>query len=102
MKKKLKKIQESSSTRLISDSDIKRPVYKVIYFCIIAFLVLMCMITILPTLWIFASGFKNTKEFLQVPPTIIPKSFEPGKVLEVFREVNFVRYLKNSAILLER
>ena len=100
MKKKLKKIQETSSTRLISDSDIKRPVYKVIYFFIVAVLVLMCMITILPTLWIFASGFKNTREFLQVPPTIIPKSFEPGKVLEVFREANFVRYLKNSAIII--
>lgn len=88
------------STTLISNSDIKRPVYKFFYFLIIAFLIGMCMLTILPTLWIFASAFKNTKEFLAIPPTIIPRSFEPAKVLDVWKNVNFVRYLKNSAILI--
>lgn len=103
MKKKLlknKKVAEGISTRLISDSDIKRPVYKLIYFIIVAILVCMCMVTILPTLWIFLSAFKNTKEFLQVPPTIIPRSFEPEKVLQVWQNVNFFRYLKNSVILI--
>lgn len=100
-KKSLKKnTGEVTSTRLISNNDIKRPVYKVIYFLIIAFLVGMCMVTILPTLWIFASAFKNTKEFLQVPPTIIPRSFEPEKVIEVWQNVKFVRYLKNSGIII--
>lgn len=102
MKKSLlkKNIIQGTSTRLISDSDIKRPVYKFIYFLVVAFLVGMCMITILPTLWIFASAFKNTKEFLAVPPTIIPRSFEPEKVLMVWQNVNFFRYLKNSIILI--
>lgn len=88
------------STRLIGDSDIKRPVYKMIYCLIIVFLVFMCMMTILPTVWIFASAFKNTKEFLQVPPTIIPRSFEPEKVIQVWKNINFFRYLKNSVILI--
>lgn len=97
---KTKKVNESVSTRLISDSDIKRPVYKIIYALIFAFLILMCMMTILPTLWIFASAFKNTEEFLAIPPTIIPRSFEPGKVIDVWKNVNFFRYLKNSVILI--
>ena len=88
------------STRLISDSDIKRPGYKMIYCLIIVFLVFMCMMTILPTVWIFVSAFKNTKEFLQVPPTIIPRSFEPEKVIQVWKNINFFRYLKNSVILI--
>ena len=88
------------STQLIGDSDIKRPVYKMIYCLIIVFLVFMCMMTILPTVWIFASAFKNTKEFLQVPPTIIPRSFEPEKVIQVWKNINFFRYLKNSVILI--
>ena len=97
---KTKAVNESVSTRLISDSDMKRPVYKIIYFLIIAFLVGMCMLTILPTLWIFASAFKSTKEFLAIPPTIIPRSFEPGKIIDVWQNVNFFRYLKNSGILI--
>lgn len=97
---KKKNVAASVSTRLISDSDIKRPVYKVIYSLIIIFLVFMCMMTILPTLWIFASAFKNTKEFLAIPPTIIPRSFEPKKVIDVWANVNFIRYLKNSVILI--
>lgn len=97
---KTKAVNESVSTRLISDNDIKRPVYKIIYFFIVAFLVGMCMMTILPTLWIFASAFKSTKEFLAIPPTIIPRSFEPGKIIDVWMNVNFIRYLKNSGILI--
>jgi multiple sugar transport system permease protein len=97
---KTKAVNESVSTRLISDNDIKRPVYKIIYFFIVAFLVGMCMMTILPTLWIFASAFKSTKEFLAIPPTIIPRSFEPGKIIDVWKNVNFFRYLKNSGILI--
>lgn len=97
---KTKAVNESVSTRLISDNDIKRPVYKIIYFLIVAFLVGMCMLTILPTLWIFASAFKSTKEFLAIPPTIIPRSFEPGKIIDVWKNVNFFRYLKNSGILI--
>lgn len=97
---KAKAVNESVSTRLISDNDIKRPVYKIIYFLIVAFLVGMCMMTILPTLWIFASAFKSTKEFLAIPPTIIPRSFEPGKIIDVWKNVNFIRYLKNSGILI--
>lgn len=97
---KKKNIAEGVSTRLISDSDIKRPIYKIIYLLIVLILVGLCMMTILPTLWIFASAFKNTKEFLAIPPTIIPRSFEPEKVLQVWQNVNFVRYLKNSIILI--
>lgn len=103
MKKRIAKNNSAAAavcTRLISDSDIKRPVYKMIYCLIIVFLVFMCMMTILPTVWIFASAFKNTKEFLQVPPTIIPRSFEPEKVVQVWKNINFFRYLRNSVILI--
>ena len=99
MKKKVVQ-NNAAAVRLISDSDMKRPAYKLIYCIITAFLVFMCMLTILPTLWIFASAFKNTKEFLQVPPTIIPRSFEPEKVIQVWKNINFFRYLKNSLILI--
>ena len=100
MKKKLKKIQESSSTRLISDAEIKRPFYKVMYVLIVLFLIGMCMITVLPTVWIFASSLKDAKEFNQIPPTIIPRSFHPEKVLELWEKLKFVKYLKNSAIII--
>ena len=97
---KKKKAVENISTRLINDMDIKKPEYKIIYVIIVLFLLLMCMITILPTLWVFASAFKSTKEFLAVPPTIIPRSFEPEKVIQVWGNVNFLRYLRNSVILI--
>lgn len=99
-KMKTQKVAEAISTRLISDNDIKRPAYKLIYALIFAILVAMCMLTILPTLWIFLSAFKSTKEFLAIPPTIIPRTFEPSKVLNVWKNVNFFGYLKNSLILI--
>ena len=97
---KTKTIKASVSTRLISDSDIKRPVYKLVYLLIMLVLIALCAMTILPTLWIFASAFKSTKEFLAVPPTIIPRTFEPGKIIDVWKNVNFVRYLRNSLIII--
>jgi len=97
---KKKKVNAGSSTSLISDSDLRKPAYKVIYFFIYAALVAMCMSTVLPTLWIFLSAFKNTKEFISVPPTIIPRSFEPQKIVEVWQNINFFSYLKNSIIII--
>ncbi len=103
MKRKLLKEKKAAvkvSTRLIGDNDMKRPVYKLIYLLIVLFLIGMCMVTILPTMWIFASAFKDTKEFLAVPPTIIPRSFEPAKIVQVWKNVKFIRYLRNSGIII--
>ena len=46
MKKKVVQ-NNAAAVRLISDSDMKRPAYKLIYCIITAFLVLMCMMTTL-------------------------------------------------------
>lgn len=85
---------------ILNDMDMHHIKYKIVYACMIAALALICVITIFPTLWIFMSAFKDTKEFLRVPPTIIPQSFEPRKVAEVWGMVRFGKYLANSGAII--
>lgn len=98
--RKKKALQENTATGIISDVDLRSPAYKIVYGCIIAILIVICIFTIFPTLWIFMSAFKDMKEFLSVPPTIIPRSFEPGKIIEVWKIAHFGTHLKNSVIII--
>ena len=52
-------VKKEKPAGLISQSDLKRPKYKIIYACMIAFMVFMCVIVIVPALWIFVTGSMN-------------------------------------------
>ncbi len=97
---KKRAIDNSLFTGLINDMDMKNPKYKLIYICVLLILCAVCVTTIFPTLWIFMSAFKSTEEFLQIPPTIIPRSFQPHKIVEVWGMLSFGKYLKNSVIII--
>ena len=86
-------------TGFITQVEMKQTKTKIVYWSIFAFLIIVSAISIVPALWIMVSGFKDLEEFLAVPPTIIPKSFHPEKLLEVWNKFDFVNYYANSAIV---
>lgn len=69
------------------------------YFVNLIILLIICAVCIFPILWVFMSSFKDIKEFLSVPPTIIPKSFHPEKVKEVWNTFKFGRYYANTLVM---
>lgn len=76
--------------------DLKKTRIKLAYWIVFAVMALLTAICLFPILWIFLSAFKDMKEFTSVPPTIIPKTFHPEKIVEVWKSMNFGKFYLNT------
>lgn len=54
------------------------------------------MICLFPPLWVIVSAGKDVGEFYRVPPTLLPKSFNPGKIVSLFKTHSFLKYYVNT------
>ena len=79
--------------------ELKKPQIQLVYWVIFVLLIVLALICILPPLWVIISSMKDLKEFLQVPPTIIPKSFHPEKLMDTWEMLSFGKYYLNTFIL---
>jgi multiple sugar transport system permease protein len=84
---------------IINYMDLKKPSVKVLYAFFLAFFILLTIISLVPPLWVMLSSLKNIKEFFTVPATIIPRTFEPQKIVDTWNKLNFARYYMNSLTL---
>ena len=90
---------DEKSTGVLTSLDFKKKSIRVLYAAMIAALIIISMICIFPPIWIFLSCFKDMKEFLSIPPTIIPKTFNLRKIPEVWKLLNFGRFYVNTMVL---
>lgn len=86
----------NKDTGLIVATDFKTTKARVVYWVMFAFLIAASIVCLFPVVWVFMSAFKDLDEFLSVPPTIIPKTFNIKKLPEVWKLLNFQRYYLNS------
>ncbi len=84
---------------VLNYSDYKRPTFKVIYLLIILFLFIAVLTALIPPLWLFLSSFKEAEELTSVPYQLFPKVFNIGKLLDVWRILNFGEYFLNTIIV---
>ncbi len=63
-----------------------------LHFILLAGVVLVAT----PFVWMIATSFKSFVESVQVPPTILPQSFQWTNYTEVFRSMNFSIYYGNT------
>ena len=92
-------MQYKNKMGLISSIDIKKTKYKVMYWIIFAFLILVAFVCLFPPIWVMLSAVKDVKEFYAMPPTIIPRSFNISKISEVWNKYSFVKYYINTITL---
>ena len=92
-------MQYKNKMGLISSIDIKKPKYRVMYWVIFAFLILVAFVCLFPPIWVMLSAVKDVKEFYAMPPTIIPRSFNAGKIADVWNKYSFVKYYINTIVL---
>lgn len=85
---------------VINFIDIKKPSVKVLYTFLLLFCILAALVCFAPPLWVMLSSLKDIKEFFAVPPTIIPRSFQPEKIIETWNKLNFLKYYINSGIMI--
>lgn len=77
-------------------TDLKRPSVKIGYIFIMVIMILCSVICVFPPLWVMISSLKDIKEFLSIPPTIIPHSFHPEKLIETWNMMNFTSSYLNT------
>lgn len=81
---------------VIGPNDFKSLNVRIGYWLMFLFMVIVSLICILPPIWIITSAFKDVNEFMQVPPTLIPRSFHPEIAVKAWKEMDFLTYYKNS------
>ncbi|MEG1879888.1 MAG: hypothetical protein RR145_01070, partial [Oscillospiraceae bacterium] len=87
---------EKKEAGLVTAVELKKPHIAIIYWLFFAMLIVVSCITLLPIVWVAISGFKDVQEFYAVPPVLLPKSFDFGKVKEVWQVMDYGRYYLNT------
>ena len=87
---------KNKENNLWMDSDLKHPVVIIIHWIFFISLVIVCLSTLLPILWVLLSGFKDTAEFYAVPPSLLPKSFDISKLWKIWKLMKFEKYYLNT------
>ncbi len=81
---------------IVLDMEQSLPKIKVLNTIIFLIVLIVALVSVLPILWVVASAFKDIDEFLMDPPTIIPRSFQPAKLIKVWNEAKFGRAYFNT------
>lgn len=87
---------DNKESGLLTSLDFKKTKTKVGYWIMFSFVLIMAIISAFPAVWVLLSSFKDIKEFLSSPPTLLPHSFHPEKLLEVWNKMKFGRYYLNT------
>ena len=83
----------------LTASDMKQPIYKIMYAAIFGFIVVCCVVSFFPVVWVILSGFKDVKEMYAVPATLFPKNFNISKLGTVWSEMKLYKYYANTFIM---
>jgi len=82
---------------VIRSFDMGSPGVKVAAAVIFIICVVMVIIAIFPSVWVFLASFKDIKEFRR-NPTIFPSTFDIAKFIKTWNDLDFFQYYINSMI----
>jgi len=83
---------------LFSDAELSRGRSRVVYWVVLAFVLLLFLaVFIFPLYWMFSSALKTPQEYAQNPPTIIPYSFEPENYATAWDQMRIAKFFFNTA-----
>lgn len=90
---------DAAERSIVSPIELRRPAYRILYWAIVAGLLLLVLTTIVPLYWLFTGALKPTQEFFQRPPTLFPRDPVWSNYAEVWDRFNFARYFFNTAAI---
>lgn len=83
----------------LTNADMKQLKYKILYAFIFLFIMVCCIVSFFPVVWVLLSGFKDVKEMYSVPATLFPKYIDISKLGRVWTEMKFYKYYANTFIM---
>lgn len=84
---------------VLTNSDMKKLKYKILYVVIFLFIAFCCIVSFFPVVWVLLSGFKDVKEMYAVPATLFPKKLDISKLGKVWSEMKFYKYYANTFLM---
>ena len=87
------------SNGIISSIELRNRKTQILYWCMFLICLVLALICVLPVIWIMFSSLKDISEFYSSPPTIIPKTFQPEKILISWEQLKLGSYLRNTLII---
>lgn len=81
--------KKDTGSGILTSVDMKQGKYKVLYALIFALIIIYCIITLIPVVWIVLSGFKDVKELYSIPVRFFPQKIDLGKLAKVWSEMKF-------------
>ncbi|THA99216.1 carbohydrate ABC transporter permease [Streptomyces sp. LRa12] len=86
-----------STRTLISPAQLARPRGKALYWVVFGLVVALFTVVFLgPMYWMVSSGFKDTQEVVQTPPTLVPESFQPDNYSHAWNVMDLASLLGNT------
>ncbi len=76
------------STGMVLPVERKDRKVKIFMTCVYAFFIMLCLIFVVPIIWLILSAFKDTQEFLRVPPSLFPEKISAGKMMLVWKKAD--------------
>jgi multiple sugar transport system permease protein len=64
-----------------------------------AFLVLVCIFSLFPFLWMVVTSVKEQRQIMSIPPTLVPSSVTAAHYGDVFTKSRMPRYFLNSTVV---
>jgi len=62
-------------------------------------IMVLCIVVLIPILWIIMTSFKNQSEIYTFPPTLLPKGLRYQNYLEIFSRTDYGLFAINSVIV---
>lgn len=84
---------------ILTNADMKQPKYKILYACMFVGMIIVCLVSIVPVIYVMLSGFKDVKEIYSIPPSFFPKKIDFSKLAKVWNEMKFYKYYGNTFLM---
>lgn len=94
---KLKKAEKSIG--IISAFDLKSFKYKVIYAVMVLIMVILAVSVIVPVIWVFFTGFKDSQEIYEIPARFFPRQFRLSRIAEAWKEISIGQNIISTFVL---
>jgi len=92
-------IVDVAERTLTSPMALRRPSGRLAYWALFAVVLLATVTTVVPLLWMFAGGLKDSNEIYRNPPSLLPEVPRWGNFPTAWSHLNYTRYFTNTLLI---
>jgi multiple sugar transport system permease protein len=84
---------------LVSAAELRRPRARVLYYAVLVVVMSAFVVAFaFPLYWMFTGAVKSPAEFAATPPTLVPRTWEPGNYSQAWSQLEIARFFRNTVV----